>query len=241
MTTGAGATCPRCGAPRRAGEWAQLCPGCLLTSALALDDLACPYQVLAPIAEAATSTTYLAHALSGTRGYVELEIFDASVVARDVLSRHAHWRRRLHGFRHPGIVSLRGAGVTSTGQLYLASDYVPGLRLADALATVRTLPSADRVHLAWQLVTALAAAHAAGLFHMNLTPAHVRITSSADARSVIVGVGRALLLERGDPAAESDLVGIDHILRALDVEVVPQHHGTMQSIADALAARAAGG
>ena len=68
MTVSQTMQCPRCGTVRAAqAAPLDLCPACLLATALSMDDEPCPYQVLAPIGEGSSGVTYLAQALTGAR------------------------------------------------------------------------------------------------------------------------------------------------------------------------------
>ena len=85
--------CPRCGTVRAAhAAPLDLCPACLLATALSMDDEPCPYQVLAPIGEGASGVTYLAQALTGMGGYVALKILGRARTLDAVLSRYQEWK-----------------------------------------------------------------------------------------------------------------------------------------------------
>lgn len=217
----------------------MLCPVCLLTSALAFDDGPCPYQVLAPIEERPGSTSYLAHEMSGRHEYVELELFSSRDDGDLVLQRFAQWKARLEGFSHPGVARLVGAGRTEAGQLYLATDYVPGYVLTAQGPHGGTRPS-DRYGLALQVATAMAAVHAAGLAHLALTPARVKVSTVNGLRGTVVGIGRALVLDDVQPSPEPDLRAVASILDLLGFHLPGHPYPSMAGVVEALAAASAG-
>ena len=91
MTLAEPSRCPRCGTVRAAHLASlDLCPACLLTAALSMEDEPCPYQVMAPMGEDSHGVTYLAQALTGARGYVALKVHGPRDDHEAVLSRYRH-------------------------------------------------------------------------------------------------------------------------------------------------------
>ncbi|HRI54200.1 MAG TPA: serine/threonine-protein kinase [Pseudomonadota bacterium] len=70
---------------------------------------------------------------------------------------------------HPSIVAPSDIGRTEDGAVFLVYEYVTGKTLREALAA-GPLPLPRVLQLARQLVSALVAAHAAGVLHHDLTP-----------------------------------------------------------------------
>src|SRR5262245_15515782 len=124
MTATDSIRCPRCGAARALVR--DLCPACLIATAVAMDDEPCPYQVMAPISEDTRGVTYLAQGLTGTRGYVALKVYGHRDDVDVVLSRYRSWKPALTGIDHPGVSKLLDVGLTAEGLLYIASGYVDG-------------------------------------------------------------------------------------------------------------------
>ena len=109
----------------------------------------------------------------------------ADLTARDRLRREA---AVLVGVQHPHVVRLRGVhGVDDA--LVLVLDLAPGGSLARLLATRGTLSPGEVVTLGVPLAQALAAVHAQGLVHGDVTPANVLF--AADGRPLLGDLGVA--------------------------------------------------
>jgi eukaryotic-like serine/threonine-protein kinase len=115
----------------------------------------------------------------------------ADLAARDRLRREA---AVLAGIDHPHVVRLRS--VHGDGDaLVLVLDLAPGGSLARLLATRRRLAPGEVVTVAVPLAQALAAVHAQGLVHGDVTPANVLF--AADGRPLLSDLGVASLLGAG--------------------------------------------
>ncbi len=179
MTVEDPSRCPRCGTLRTTRATSlDLCPACLLTTALSMDDEPCPYQVMAPMSEDSDGVTYLAQALTGWRGYVALKVYGLRDDTQAVLSRYRLWKPALARVLHPSAGKLLDVGLTAEGLLYVASEYVAGWPLT-ALGTRVSVGIGDRATMARQLIGAIAAAHAAGVVHMKLDTSKVSVSGRA--------------------------------------------------------------
>jgi hypothetical protein len=112
----------------------------------------------------------------------------ADLAARDRLRREA---AVLAGVDHPHVVRLRSVHGDGDG-LVLVLDLAAGGSLARLLATRRRLPPGEVVTIAVPLAQALAAVHAQGLVHGDVTPANVLF--AADGRPLLSDLGVARLL-----------------------------------------------
>lgn len=118
----------------------------------------------------------------------------ADLATRDRLRREA---AVLAGLDHPHVVRLRS--VHGDGDdLVLVLDLAAGGSLARLLATRGVLPAAEVVTILVPLAQALAAVHAMGLVHGDVTPANVLFAT--DGRPMLSDLGIARLL--GSPVAE---------------------------------------
>ncbi len=84
-------------------------------------------------------------------------------------------REALHASRitHPNVCTLYDFGVTPTGRLYLAMEYIEGVTLRQALETTPRFPPARVVAIARQCAAGLQAAHALGIVHRDLKPDNI--------------------------------------------------------------------
>lgn len=233
MTDRAMPRCPRCGATPATAFACDLCAACLLTQALSPTDEPCPYQVLAPIAEDARRTTYLAQSLTGSRGHVSLEIYRAGEDTRAILSRYARWKPTLDAFVHSHVSRLLDVGVTADGRVFAASEYAPGWPLTSIDARMPPTSPA-RVELARQVVAAIGAAHEIGLAHWNLAASQVRCSMAPAPNATILGLGAGLVVDGADPCREPDLVGLVSLVRGLGIPLPEATYESAASVAHAI-------
>ena len=96
--------------------------------------------------------------------------------------RMARERDILATLNHPNIARLYDAGLTSTGEPYLALEFVPG-RPLDEYATAERLTVRARLQLFLQVTRALAHAHARLIVHRDLKPSNILVTDAGDAQA----------------------------------------------------------
>ncbi|MFM2416212.1 MAG: hypothetical protein RL385_935 [Pseudomonadota bacterium] len=75
--------------------------------------------------------------------------------------------------RHPASVRLFDFGATNEGELYMVMELLEGRDLAAHLAQRGSLPAAEALAIAKQILLALSEAHAQGIVHRDLKPANV--------------------------------------------------------------------
>lgn len=125
-----------------------------------------------------------------------LDSFEASVIA-PLLEEHQkamlrQEARLLAKLRHPHIVAFRAAGEDPAYGPYLALEWVAGGSLRACLdrSLGGRLPSAEAIGIAGGVLAGLGAVHAAGLVHLDVTPANI----------LLDGRGRAKLTDFGEAA-----------------------------------------
>jgi len=92
--------------------------------------------------------------------------------------------------RHPHAITVHDV-VVHEEKPYLVMEYLPSRNLADILAERETLPAEQAADIGRQLSSALAAAHAEGIVHRDVTPANVLITPSGTVKIADFGISRA--------------------------------------------------
>jgi hypothetical protein len=211
--------CPRCGTVRPAQTAPlDLCPACLLTTALSMDDEP-PYRVLTPIGEDARGVTYLAQALIGARGHVSLKVLGPRDDVDAVLSRYQHWKPALGRIQHSGVGRLLDVGLTSEGLLYVACDYVAGWPLS-TLGSRAAIGMAERADIARQLTGAVEAAHAADVVHLRLDASKMRISTASGLHATILGFGSSLVVDGATGHPDVDRLALARILVQFGLEPV---------------------
>ncbi|MEU6664320.1 serine/threonine-protein kinase [Streptomyces sp. NPDC046821] len=134
------------------------------------------YRLLARIGEGGMGTVYLSH----TRGGQPV----AFKVIRREYGQDPDFRRRFEqevraARRVQGYHLVPVLDHDTTGQLpWIASEFVPGLSLADALITYGTLPLPAVFQLVGCTARALGSIHAADVVHRDLKPANILLGST---------------------------------------------------------------
>jgi serine/threonine protein kinase len=209
--------CPQCGTVRAVqAAPLDLCPACLLATALAIADEPCPYQVLAPIGQGASGVTYLAQALSGVGGYVALRILRPRDDVDAVLLRYQHYKQALAQIEHPSVGRLLAVGLTADGLLYVASDYVTGWPLT-AIGSHASMSIDERGEVMRQLTAGIDAVHAAGMVHLTLDASHVKISTAKGLHATILGLGSSVIVDGAAGAQAVDRRALAQIADALGV------------------------
>ena len=189
-----------------------LCAACLLASAIATPAGDPRYETLSVIAADTGASVYLAQ--SNTPGYVALKVLARCDDPDAVIARFEHWKAALVSLRDPHVAPIVDAGVTDQGAVYVASRYVGGSPLA-AVAARRTLGPADRARLGRQLADAVAAIHAAGLVHLKLDAAKVKVTLAGGVHLTVLGVGSALVIDDMHGLPEADRAAVARLADAV--------------------------
>jgi serine/threonine-protein kinase len=92
-----------------------------------------------------------------------------------VAARLAYEARLLRLVSHPNVVRALGHGTGHDGRPFLVMDRARGTPLCDVIATGGPLPRARVAAIASQLLAGLAAIHAAGIVHADLTSSNVLV------------------------------------------------------------------
>ncbi|MFJ7214808.1 protein kinase [Amycolatopsis sp. NPDC098790] len=92
--------------------------------------------------------------------------------------------------RHPHAVTVHDV-VEEAGEPYLVMEYLPSRSLADVLLDRERLPADEVARIGVQISSALAAAHAEGIVHRDVTPANVLLADGGLAKIADFGISRA--------------------------------------------------
>ena len=113
---------------------------------------------------------------------------------RDVLKRFFNEARAANLINHPSIVQVSDYGQLPNGSAYLAMEYLDGFTLDDHVIAAGGKISPDQAqHIAWQLASALSAAHTAGIVHRDLKPSNIMLIQDA----IMPGGVRVKILDFG--------------------------------------------
>jgi serine/threonine protein kinase len=105
--------------------------------------------------------------------------------------RFAREARVVRGIDSPNVVRVLDFG--RQGELhFLVMEYLPGQTLAERIEKQGRLSIEDAVHIAASVAHGLAAAHANGIVHRDISPQNVIITPSGEVKVADFGVARDL-------------------------------------------------
>ncbi|MFF1475999.1 serine/threonine-protein kinase [Streptomyces sp. NPDC058301] len=146
------------------------------------------YQLLARIGEGGMGTVYLSHTRGGQP--VALKVirreYGQDPDFRRRFEQEVQAARRVQGYHIVPVVDHD----TSGAQPWLATQYVPGLSLHDALTSFGPLPLPAVFQLIGCAAQALTAVHAAGVIHRDLKPSNV-LLGSGGPYVIDFGIARA--------------------------------------------------
>ena len=124
----------------------------------------------------------------------------------DFAERFVHEARAAARLNHPHVVAVFDQG-EDDGTVYLVMEYVPGHTLRDVIRAEAPLPPRRALGLLDQILTALAAAHDAGLVHRDVKPENVLITPSGQVKVADFGLARAVSSASTATATAGVLIG----------------------------------
>lgn len=110
--------------------------------------------------------------------------------------RFARERDIVASLHHPHIAALHDAGVTPTGQPWLALEYVEGEPLT-AWCDGAQAGLAQRMRLFRQVLLAVQHAHANLVIHRDLKPANILVTTQGEVRLLDFGIAKLMEPEGG--------------------------------------------
>lgn len=158
------------------------------------------FEILALIGTGACSRVYKARQLDSER-IIAVKILhehllsDAESVAR--FQREAESGASLD---HPNICKLFDYGHLSTGQPYIAMEYMDGESLSSILRRQGCLPVEDGLPIFMDCCAGLTAAHDLGIIHRDIKPANIFIIGNGSGRVVkLLDFGLAKLLTERNP------------------------------------------
>jgi eukaryotic-like serine/threonine-protein kinase len=149
-----------------------------------------PYRILREIGRGGMGAVFLAERADGAfQQQVALKIIRQSV-ADEELERHFRRERQiLASLNHPNIAKLLDGGVSDTGELFLAMEFIAGEPLI-AYAEHHHLDIDDRLRLFVKICHAVSFAHQRLIVHRDLKPSNVIVGSDGEPRLLDFGLAK---------------------------------------------------
>ena len=174
------------------------------------------YRLIREIGHGGMSTVWLAERVDGQLAReVALKLPFAGVLHSQLAQRFQHERDILARLTHPNIARLYDAGITESGQSYLAMEYVRGSPLTYHCDHAK-LSIRERLHLFLQVLSAVEFAHSQLVLHRDLKPSNILVTDPARVVLLDFGIAKELasdfsLTEIATRALTPDYASPEHI------------------------------
>ena len=207
--SGAIDTCPTCGL--KVDSSITVCPrdgsviGDFSSTEKLLDNR---YQVLSLIASGGMGAIYKARqpALNKMVAIKMLKVQNRTDAA---WARFKQEAKAVSQLEHPNIIRIYDFGETSDGQPFMVMDYVEGTDLQSLLKEETTLSVEEGLNIFRQICAGMQHAHKKKVFHRDLKPGNIMLTSleGANPHVRIVDFGLAKVMDGTEDSASSDADG----------------------------------
>ncbi|MFT4084608.1 MAG: Stk1 family PASTA domain-containing Ser/Thr kinase [Nocardioides sp.] len=153
------------------------------------------YRLTERIARGGMASVYVAHDLRLDRT-VAIKVMHPGMGEHDTFAaRFVREARAAARLSHPHVVAVYDQG-DDDGVVYLAMEYVPGQTLRDIITRHSPMPPAAALARLEPVLSALAAAHQAGLVHRDVKPENVLVgTRPGQVKVADFGLARAVSAE----------------------------------------------
>lgn len=172
---------------------------------IAVNTVVGPYRLLQEIGHGGMSSVWLAERCDGQLNrQVALKLPFAGPQRAQMAERFRRERDILAALTHPNIARLYDAGVDTTGQSYLAMEYVRGIPLTLYCDAAR-LTVRERLTLFLQVLAAVELAHTHLILHRDLKPSNIQVTEQGRVVLLDFGIAKLLCAERSIDSPPTEL------------------------------------
>jgi serine/threonine protein kinase len=162
-----------------------------------------PYRLLEMIGEGGMGCVYRAEDTALDRP-VAVKVISRAMLrgaSEEALARFLSEAKLTARIRHPNVVQVYSLGTDPDGNPYLVMELLAGRSLKDAQKAKETFPVPRVLHIATQVLSALAAAHE-HLVHRDLKPANIFLTKGTDGEEVVKVLDFGVAKAMDDPSSE---------------------------------------
>ena len=149
------------------------------------------------------------HPLIGKQAAIK--VLRAELMSPEQAQRLLVEARAVNAIRHPGILDIFNFGTLPDGRPYVVMELLQGRPLADVLRAQGRLDVEMTVWMMDQMLSALGAAHRAGVVHRDLKPANVFLVELPDAaptlKLVDFGIAKVLQSNAGLTQTDGSVLG----------------------------------
>lgn len=175
---------PQASAPRRSNAATAKVPAEALQSSSNRDSLIGrklqEYVIESKLGTGGMGVVYKAtHQMIGKAVAIKVLRPDISPDPRD-MDRLLDEARIISSIKNRGIINIFGAGTLEDGRNYLIMELLEGEALEQRMQRETKIPAGDAVIILEQVLSALSAAHEAGVVHRDLKPANVFLVKEAN-------------------------------------------------------------
>jgi eukaryotic-like serine/threonine-protein kinase len=153
------------------------------------------YSITRKIGQGGMGAVYEAqHTLIGKRVAVKV-LLDKYARKEQVVARLEQEARLASSIGHEHIIDITDFGTTDDGRTFVVMEFLEGESLAELLSREGPLPEARIVDIAFQVASALGAAHDKGIVHRDVKPENVFLLRRKDrdfAKVVDFGISKSL-------------------------------------------------
>ncbi len=175
------------------------------------------YQVDSRLARGGMATVYRALDTRLDRP-VALKVMHAGLAEDHAfVERFIREARSAARLSHPGVVAVYDQG-EDDGTVFLAMEYVPGRTLRDLLRERRRLTAREAFDVLEPVLSALSAAHEAGIVHRDIKPENVLLADDGRVKVADFGLARSALTSGGSNATQGVVMGTVAYLAPEQVE-----------------------
>ena len=162
------------------------------------------YKLISPIGQGGMGSVWLAERSDGRfERRVAVKFLRFAVAAQGGAERFQREGRILGQLADPHIAELMDAGVSPSGEPYLVLELVDGEQI-DEYCDKHGLDVETRIHIFFDVLSAVAQAHTHLIVHRDLKPSNVLVRTDGQVKLLDFGIAK-LLADEGNRAAQSQL------------------------------------